>query len=79
MRRRGTFVICEACGRDMFLKTLKGYPGKLGWKYVRKLKADICPACLVRKEQREKRYGRKIDWEEMVATCADGKDVVALS
>ena len=54
----------------MFLKNLRGYPGKFGWKYVRKLKADICPACVAQKKQGEKVYGRRIDWEELVSTPA---------
>lgn len=65
MRRRGTYVICDVCGNSMFLKNLKRYPAG-GWKYVRKLKADICPRCVSRRSRLIEQGNTNLSWDEIL-------------
>lgn len=65
MRRRGTYLICDACTRTVFLKNLDGYSAS-GWKRVAKYKADICPKCVAKKVRIEKEQGIKVSWDDVV-------------
>jgi hypothetical protein len=80
MRRRGTMLICDICHGSVFLKNLKlCFRG--GWKFVKKRKLDICPACMARKTQYENRHRTKLTWDELSALtrCARAKDDIVLN
>lgn len=65
MRRRGTYLICDACTRAIFVKNLDGCK-RGGWKRVAKYSADICPDCVARKARIEREQGIEVSWDDVI-------------
>ena len=80
MRRRGTMLICDICHSSVFLKNLR-LISKGGWKFVKRGKLDICPACMARKRQYENSHHTTLTWDELFAltSCAKARGDKILS
>lgn len=72
MRRRGTMLICDVCLSSIFVKNLESY-SKVGWKFIRRTKEDVCPRCVSVKATYEKRHNTKLTWDDLRKLIASAK------